>query len=92
MIIQLEEAKIRLRQIMKELEELAQALKINETEERIAELEEVTVQPGFWNDPQVSTKTLQEIKQYKDKVWDSLLYCQRYLLVFSIDVFQYFTN
>ncbi len=68
MIIQLEEAKIRLRQIMKELEELAQALKINETEERIAELEEVTVQPGFWNDPQVSTKTLQEIKQYKDKV------------------------
>ena len=35
MIIQLEEAKIRLRQIMKELEELAQALKIKETEEKI---------------------------------------------------------
>ena len=68
MIIQLEEAKIRLRQITKELDELAQALKIKETEEKIAELEEITVQPGFWNDPQTSTKTLQEIKQYKDKV------------------------
>ena len=68
MIIQLEEAKIRLRQIIKELDELAQALKINETEEKIAELEEITVQPGFWNDPQTSTKTLQELKQYKDKV------------------------
>ena len=39
MIIQLEEAKIRLRQITKELDELAQALKIKETEEKIAELE-----------------------------------------------------
>lgn len=68
MIIQLEEAKIRLRQIMKDLDELSQALKITETEEKVAELEEVTVQPGFWNDPQTSTKTLQELKQYKDKV------------------------
>lgn len=68
MIIQLEEAKIKLRQIRKDLEELAQALKIEETTAKIAELEALTVAPGFWNDPQASTKTLQEIKQYKDKV------------------------
>ncbi len=68
MIIQLEEAKIKLRQIRKDLEELAQALKIDETTKKIAELEALTVAPGFWNDPQTSTKTLQEIKQYKDKV------------------------
>ena len=68
MIIQLEEGKIRLRQILKELEELAQALKITETEARIEELEVLTVEPGFWNDPQTSTKTLQEIKQLKSKV------------------------
>ena len=68
MIIQLEEGKIRLRQILKELEELAQALKITETDARIEELEALTVEPGFWNDPQTSTKTLQEIKQLKSKV------------------------
>ena len=68
MIIQLEEGKIRLRQILKDLEELAQALKIVETETRIEELEALTVEPGFWNDPQTSTKTLQEIKQLKSKV------------------------
>jgi len=68
LIIQLEEGKIRLRQILKELEELAQALKITETEARIEELEVLTVEPGFWNDPQTSTKTLQEIKQLKSKV------------------------
>ncbi len=68
MIIQLEEAKIKLRQIRKDLDELAQALKIEETTAKIAELEALTVAPGFWNDPQASTKTLQEIKQYKDKV------------------------
>ena len=68
MIIQLEEAKIRLRQIAKELEELAQALKIEATTTKIAELEELTLAPGFWNDPQTSSKILQEIKQYKVKV------------------------
>lgn len=68
MIIQLEEGKIRLRQILKELEELAQALKITETNARIEELEALTVEPNFWNDPQNSTKTLQEIKQLKTKV------------------------
>ena len=68
MIIQLEESKIRLRQILKELEELAQALKIAETTARIEDLEAMTVEPNFWNDPQNSTKTLQEIKQLKTKV------------------------
>ncbi len=68
MIIQLEEAKIKLRQIKKDLEELSQALKIEETRKKIEELEALTVEPDFWNDPQSSTKTLQEIKQYKVKV------------------------
>ena len=68
MIIQLEEGKIRLRQILKELEELAQALKITETTARVEELEAMTVEPNFWNDPQNSTKTLQEIKQLKTKI------------------------
>lgn len=68
MIIQLEEARIRLRQIKKDLTDLAQALKITETKEKIIELEKLTVEAGFWNDPQTSSRTLQEIKQYKDKV------------------------
>ncbi len=77
MIIQLEEAKIRLRQIKKDLTDLAQALKISETKEKITELEKLTIDAGFWNDPQTSSLTLQEIKQYKDKVgaYDAL--CQK---------------
>ena len=69
MIIQLEEARIRLRQIKKDIDDdLAQALKIDEIREKIQQLEALTYEAGFWNDPKKSSVTLQEIKQLKNKV------------------------
>ncbi len=68
MIIQLEEAKIKLRGMRKDLEELAQALRIEEANAKIEELEQLTYDPNFWGDQQRSSKILQELKQLKDKV------------------------
>ena len=69
MIIQLEEARIRLRQIKKDIDDdLSQALKIDEIREKIQQLEALTYEAGFWNDPKKSSVTLQEIKQLKNKV------------------------
>ena len=68
MIIQLEEAKIKLRGMRKDLEELAQALRIDEANTKIEELEQLTYDPNFWGDQQRSSKILQELKQLKDKV------------------------
>ncbi len=68
MIIQLEEAKIKLRGMRKDLEELGQALRVEEAKTKIEELEELTYDPNFWSDQARSSKILQEIKQLKDKV------------------------
>ena len=68
MIIQLEEAKIKLRGMRKDLLELAQALRIEEALVKIEELEQLTYDPNFWGDQQRSSKILQELKQLKDKV------------------------
>ena len=68
MIIQLEEARIKLRGMRKDLEELAQALRIEEALTKIDELEQLTYDPNFWGDQQRSSKILQELKQLKDKV------------------------
>ncbi len=68
MIIQLEEAKIKLRGMRKDLAELAQALRIEEALTKIDELEQLTYDPNFWGDQQRSSKILQELKQLKDKV------------------------
>ena len=68
MIVQLEEAKFRLRAMVDELKDLAQALKIDEARARAAELEELSLAPGFWNDQKSSSKILQEMKRNKNKV------------------------
>ena len=74
MIIQLEEAKIKLKALRSDLEELGHALKIEAVKERVEELESSTLEGDFWADAQRSSKLLQEIKQLKDKVekYDSL--------------------
>ncbi len=68
MIVQLDDAKQRLRARQSECADLAEALKIAPATERVAELEQMTLQPDFWSDSQKSTKILQEIKQSKDKI------------------------
>ena len=67
MIIQLEEAKRELIRIDGDIDELGNAMKIEELKVNIAALEEKTLAPDFWNAPDSST-ILQQIKSMKGKV------------------------
>lgn len=74
MIIALEEAKHTLNAFRSQLEDLGSALRIDELRKEAEELEALTLDPGFWNDQAKSSKTLQTVKQLKDKIeaYDSL--------------------
>ena len=67
MIIQLEEAKRELIRLDGEIDELGNAMKIEELKVNIASLEEKTLAPDFWNSGD-SSSVLQQIKSMKDKV------------------------
>ncbi len=68
MIIALEEAKYRLENFRKDITELGSALRIDELRKTVAEMEETTTAPEFWNDQENSGKVLKEIKRLKDKI------------------------
>lgn len=68
MIVALEEAKRKLTDLFDVVKELGNQLRIEESEERAADLEKETQVENFWNDAEKSSKKLQEIKQLKDKV------------------------
>ena len=67
MIIQLEEAKRELIKLDGEIDELGNAMKIEELKSNIEVLEEKTLDADFWNNPE-SSKILQQIKSMKDKI------------------------
>ena len=68
MVIQLDEARLKLNSMLADVDELASALKIEKLKESIPVLEEKTTDPNFWSDPEKSTSVLQELKRAKDKV------------------------
>lgn len=68
MIIQLEEAKYKLINLRADINELASALRIEQLEKELAEDENLTQNPDFWNDTENSSRMLQKIKQKKDKI------------------------
>ena len=68
MIIALEEAKYELLEYREKLKELRSALRIDELTEKVELLEALTYAEDFWNDQENSSKTLQNIKQLKDKI------------------------
>ena len=68
LIIALEDAKYELTNFRADLTELGSALRIDTLREQVAELEKKTSDPAFWNDQATSGKTLQQIKQLKDKI------------------------
>lgn len=70
MIIALEDAKYKLLALRDEVKELGSALKIDQLNEKITELEAQTLDPDFWSKPEISTKITQQIKQSKDTVED----------------------
>ncbi len=57
------------------LKEVRDSLDLENKEHRIEELEREMEAPGFWDDPEVSTKKMQELKSKKDdvEVYDRLL-------------------
>ena len=68
MIIEIEEAKYKLTNFRSDLEELGNALRIEELKENAAALEEKTLAPDFWGDQDNSGKILRQLKQLKDKI------------------------
>lgn len=68
LIIALENAKYELQNFRSNIEELGNALRINELKVEVEELEKITFDPDFWSNQENSTKTLQKIKQMKDKI------------------------
>lgn len=67
-MIILDEYRLKLSQLKKEIAELGDALRIEEQKKRLGELEELSSAPDFWNDAERSQKILSEQKQVKDKV------------------------
>ena len=68
MIIALEEAKLELNNFREQIVELGNALRIDSLREQAQTLEEKSQSPDFWNDQDKSTKSLQTLKQLKDKI------------------------
>lgn len=68
MIIELEEAKQRLRAMGDVTKELESSLKIEKLRENVRELEEKTFAPSFWDDQESSGKVLRELKKSKDTI------------------------
>ena len=68
MIVQLEEAKVKLKELEENIKELGDAIKINDLREKSAELEQLTFEQDFWSDQERSGKILRELKQIKDKI------------------------
>ncbi len=68
MILEIEEAKYRLTNFRKDVEELGSALRIEELRTQAAELDKKAMEPDFWNDQENSGKILRQTKQIKDKI------------------------
>ncbi len=70
MIIALENAKRELIDMREKVTELGSALRVEDLAGRVAELEQKTSDPAFWNDQENSSKVLQELKQSKDTIME----------------------
>ena len=67
-MIILDEYKVKIANLKKDIEELGRALGISSLRDRVAEIEKITAVPGFWDDMENSQKILVEQKQIKDKI------------------------
>ncbi len=65
-MIILDDYRLKLVDIAKQIEELANAMRIEQVKEKLAEFETVTADPNFWNDMEKSQKILVEQKRQKD--------------------------
>ena len=77
MIIALENARHELIDMREKVVDLGSALRIESLKGRVAELEQKTADPAFWNDQENSSKVLQELKQSKDTIEEYEALCAR---------------
>lgn len=68
MIVELEDAKIKLNALKEDIIELGSALKIEEKKKQISELEEQSSKEDFWSDAESSGKVLRTLKSLKNTV------------------------
>jgi peptide chain release factor 2 len=68
MIIQLEEAKLKLASMKDQVKEYGITIKIEELKKTAAEMDAQMEASDFWNDQAASTKHLQQLKVIKDKI------------------------
>lgn len=67
-MIELDEIKYRLTPYEKELDEIKDAVDLQNKEERIIELERTMEAPGFWDDMDKAQKYMKELKNLKDSI------------------------
>lgn len=67
-MIELDKIKYRLTPYEKELDEIKDALDLQNKEERIIELERTMEAPGFWDDMDKAQKYMKELKNLKDSI------------------------
>jgi len=67
-IVDLDNCRYELNGLKEPLEELRASLDLENKGERIIELERSMEEPGFWDDPKKSAKTVKELKDMKDAV------------------------
>jgi len=70
LILLLEQAQYKLKEIKANIDELETALNLDLLKRQVDQLEEKTQQEGFWNDPQKSQTILSELKVKKEKLND----------------------
>ena len=73
-----DDIRFQLNNLKPKLDDLKQALDLDKAQAEIAQLEEKSAQPDFWNDPTESQKVLQRTKQLKDKAAHYKALCTMY--------------
>ncbi|MBQ0100929.1 MAG: peptide chain release factor 2 [Eubacteriales bacterium] len=67
-MVELDNYKSELNSLREPLKELGASLDLENKKQKIAEMERGMEEPGFWDDPEKSTRTVKELKNMKDAV------------------------
>ena len=81
-MLQFDEYKVKLNNLLPQLDDLEQALNLDEAARQVDFLEAQCAADGFWDNPENSQKVLQKLKQEKNKLesqakrrssWDDMM-------------------
>ena len=67
-MLQFDEYKVKLNNLLPQLDDLEQALNLDEAARQVDFLEAQCAADGFWDNPENSQKVLQKLKQEKNKL------------------------